>query len=417
MKRPLQSPDPGQWSSVRWIAAVALLLPLASCDTGPAASLYDPDVSAAADPAITSVNPVGAALAGVDVIEIAGQNFSANAEENFVYFGENRAQLVAASPALLQVISPPVPAESVGIRVAVLGAENFSGTFGYRLDAAFERFGGFGKIEEPTAVATDPSGNVYMGLFSSGVSAGFETIAPDGARSDFAASTFRWQGLAYGPDSQLYSVRGIRAIFRFEAGGSQQVFKAITPSNVKLSAITFDASGNLWAGGNNTELFRVAPDKSLARFPFEANVTALKTFGSALFAVAETAQGYGVWRFPIDGNGDIAAAENYFDITTALGAGVASEAMAFATDGTLYLGTDSSDPVLVVATDGSSEPLYTGVLTQPEVGGQQIPPSPVLDLEWGPDPFLYVIRARPSGDLGPEADVMIRVNTRKEGFR
>lgn len=432
MQRPSAPSATGRPAGYRKHVA-ALLLPLllaAACDTGPAESLYDPDSrSPLADPVITSVTPAGAAFAGVDVITISGQNFSSDAARNLVYFQADtgdivetgRATIVSASPTELRVISPPTPAPSVDIRVAVLGvetgAENFSNTFVYRLDAAFEKFGGIGKIEDPTAIATDASGTIYMAYFSGGVSAGFQTISPEGVRSDFTGSTFLWRSVAVGPDGLLYAVRNIRAIFRFAEGGAQEVFLALTPTTLRIAAITFDADGNLWAGGNNTEILKVAPDKSVSRYALEADVTALKVYDGALYAVAENADGFAVWRFPIDGNGDLGTGQKYFDIAGQLGEDVRSEALAFATDGTMYLGTDRADPVEMVMPSGSHETLYPGVLVQPVVGGSQVPPAPVLDLAWGPDPYLYMIQERPAGTIGEDARLMTRVNTRNSGAR
>ncbi len=417
----LSAPTP---SRRPWKRAAAALLPLmlvAACDTGPAESVYDPDRQPLPDPVITAVAPTGSALAGVDQVVLTGQNFRTAPSDNLVYFGDDRAQVLSASATELVVLPKPVPAESVDIRVAVVGvevgSENYSNSFSYRLNPAFTAFGSIGQVEDPTAIVTDDAGLMFMSLLSGGISVGLKTLSTDGVRSDFAATTFPWRALAPGPDGLLYAARGIRALFRFAQGGSQQTFVALTPSSLRLSVLTFDPDGNAWTAGDNAEIIRIAPDKTDARFAFVANVTALKVHDGALFAVAGTAEGFAVWRFPMDANSDLGTPTKYFDIAAELGAEVTSEALAFDADGTMYLGTDRSEPVELVYPGGSHETYYPGVLVQPLDGTTRIPPTPVLDLAWGQDPYLYMLRERPSGDIGKKAHVLVRIDTRKNGAR
>lgn len=394
------------------------ILAWSGCDTGPAESLYTPDDPSKPDPVVTAVEPAGSALAGVDIIRLTGQNFSAVAEENYVYFGPKRGTLISATPTTIEVRSPATPGDDIPIRVQVIGAENFSDAVDYRLEAAYEVFGAIGKVEELRSMTTDAAGNMYVSMVSGGTSVGFKKIAPDGSRSDFAASTFQWNGIAAGSDGRLYGARNLRAVFRFAEGGAQETWVTLTPTTVRISALAFDANGNLWAGGANTEIFRLAPDKTVARFPFDGVVTAIRPFAGHLYVVAQVAGSYGVWRFPMDGAGNLGTASLYFDIAANVGAAATSEALAFAADGSMYVGTDQADPVVIVAPGGASHSiLYPGVMRQPVVGGTQVPPSPVLDLAWGPDPFLYAIQARPVGTLAGDAVPMIRINTRKSGSR
>lgn len=406
-----------------WKLVAAVLLPLvllAACDTGPAESVYDPDRQPLPDPVISAATPAGSALAGVDEVVLAGQNFSTTPENNLVYFGTDRAQVLSATSTELVVLPRPVPAESVDIRVTVIGgevgSENFSNSIEYRLDPAYVTFGSLLKIESPSAMTTDESGLMYVGMVSGGVSSGLKTLQADGTRSDYAATTFQWRTLASGPDGLLYAARGIRAIFRFEEGGSQQTFHAMTPSSLKLNVLTFDDDGNLWTGGQAEEIIRIAPDKTEARFAFVADVTAMKIFDGGLYAVAETvADGFAVWRFAMDANNDLGSPTKYFDISGELGPDVRSEALAFDTGGTMYLGTDRADPLELVYPNGSHERMYPNVLVPPD----GVPSSAVLDLAWGSGPYLYLLRERPTGENGEGdgAEVIIRIDTRSEGAR
>lgn len=372
---------------------------ISACDSGPAPSLYDPDRLSDADPVISSVEPIGSALAGVDVVTISGQNFSSNAEDNLVYFNESRAEVLEASPTELRVQAPNTPGSDVQIRVAILGAENYSNNIPYQLDAASEEFGTITAFEEPFALTSDGSGNLYVSLNSDNISVGVVRIAPDGSRSTYIETTFKWDSMAFGNDGLLYTVRAVRAIFRFAEGGSQQVWAVIPNNSVRLTALSFDEQGNLWAGGNNENLYRVTPDKAILAFPFEANVRALVVFGGHLYAAATQNGASKIWRFQLSPGG-IGAAEEYFDITAQFVAEALS--LAFATTGELFVGTDGVDPVILVSLDRVGQALYPGVLNPAAVS-----------FAWGNAPSLYMTQGK-TNTTNPN---LIRINTRREGAR
>lgn len=372
---------------------------LSACDSGPADSLYDPDATNAPDPVITSVEPAGAALAGVDVVTITGQNFSETPEQNLVYFGAARGEVIEASPTQLRVASPNTPAE-VEIRVSVIGAENFSNAVQYELEPASERFGSLADFEEPFALATDDDGNVYVSLFSDGRSVGIVRITPDGTRSTYVETTFKWDSMVFGADGLLYTVRGVRAIFRFAEGGAQQTWVVLPDNSATLTAVAFDDDGNLFAGGDNAVIYRVAPDQSVSEYGFEAKVAALTVFDGYLYAVAEQAGASKVWRFAVSGSGELGPAEEHFDVTAFNSATATS--LAIAANGDLLVGTDAAEPIVLVRPDGSGETLYPGVLE-----------PAARSFAWGTGTSLYMSRAATSNTT---ADIL-RINTRREGAR
>ncbi len=381
------------------VAALLFAAAMAGCDSGPAPSLYDPDRPSGPDPAITSIEPAEFALAGVDIVTLAGSNFSADAANNLVYFNEVRAEVAEASPTSLKVKAPATPGADIEVRVSVLGAENYSNGIAYRLEAAVESFGDVTPVEEPVFIASDPAGNLYVSMRSGGSSAGVIRIAPDGARSQFVETTFTWRDMLYGADDMLYAVRGVRAVFRFMEGGRQQVWVAIPDNSVRLSAMTFDPDNNMWAGGNNENIYRIAPDKSVEAFPFEANVRALRFFGGYLYAAATRDNASGIWRWPVTG-GQPGEAERYFDVTGASGA--EALALAFAANGDLFVGTNAADPVLLVESGGEGSAFYPGLL---------LPAA--ASFAWGVAPNLYMVQGR-TDTTTPD---LIRINTRREGAR
>lgn len=380
------------------LAAVCLLL--VGCDTGPAPSLFDPDAQSAPAPVIASIDPAGSALAGVDVLTFSGQNFSADPTRNLVYFNDTRGVVLEASPTQLKVQAPNLPSPDIQVRIAVLEAQDFSNSVSYTLDPAAERFSDIKGFEEPFAITSDAAGNIYVSLFSGGSSAGIKRIAPDGTRSDLVATTFKWDALTFGPDGLLYAARGVRAIFRLPEGGTQETI-VISPSNAdRLAALAFDTQGNLWVGGNASSVFRLAPDGSIEAFSFEANIRDLAVFGNSLYAVGSQNDTALVWRFPLNSDGTLGAAEVVLDVTAAFGADVF--ALAIATNGDVLIGTDGEDPVILIKPDGTAASLYPGVL------------DPIaISFAWGAGTSLYMTQGR-TPDTEPD---LVRIEARREGAR
>lgn len=377
--------------------AVAGAAIVAGCDTGPAPSLYDPDSAGAPDPVITSVDPEGAALAGVDIVTIVGSNFSATHGDNLVYFGDTRGDLLEASTTSLRVRPPNTPQPELELRVAVLGAENFSNAVQYRLEAAAENFGKIAAFEEPFAITSDSEGNLYVSLFSDNRSVGVIRMAPDGARSTYVETTFKWDAMEFGPDGALYTARGVRAIFRFTEGSSQETWAVIQDRAVRIRALAFDAQGNLWAGGPNSSIYRIAPEGSIQPYAFEPDVADLAVAGGRLYAAASDEGLSQVFRIPILTSGDLGNPEVLIDVADAR-----VHALAVAASGEVIVGTDAADPVYVVQTDGSAGVLYPGILTPAAVS-----------FAWGAGTTLYITR----GKTDYTTPNLVKVNVRREKAR
>lgn len=389
---------------------VGLLAPLAGCDTTADDSLYGPNQGAARpDPVIAAVTPMAPpaiVLAGIDQVTITGENFAPEPSENLVYFGDVRAEVLAASPTELVVQAPNVPAAAIPLRLAVLGAENFSNAVTYRLDPAIITFGDVARIEEVFGVVSDEAGALYASLLSSGSSIGVKRFSPEGDRSDYFTSTFVWPSLALGADGALYGVRRVRAVFRLPEGGAQETF-SVLPNGIALAAIAAAPDGALWTGGSATSaevagLYRIAPDGTAERFAFEPNVRDLVVFDGALYVATRNQ----VWRFPLGAGGALETGAVHYDASADLGAEEIN-AIALAADGTLFVGTTAvADPVLEVTPGGESSVLYPGIISQP-----------VTALAWGPGSLLYAVQSRvaASGSAPERQARIVRIETRREG--
>jgi hypothetical protein len=379
-----------------------LLLVLGGCDTGPGDSLFDPDHTFAPDPVIASVQPDGAALAGVDVLTITGQNFSTEPARTQVYFDDVRGEVLEVSPTQIRVRAPNLARPAIRLRVMVLGAEHFSNAITYRLDPAAERFASLLPGEEPFGITTDAQGDLLVSMFADGLSAGILRITPTGDRSQYISTPFSWTDLAIGPDGSAYGVRNLRAVFRLPEGGTQQTFQAL-PAGAALIALEFDSDGALWTASSTGVVYRIA-DGEAQEFAISGTIRDIALFQNHLY-VAVTQNGASrVVRAPITGPGQLGAVEEYAAITATFN--TEARRLAFAADGSLLVGTQSAPALILISPGGSAEIFHTGIVT-----------PPVRSMAWGSGTHLFAV-ARVTGitaSRGRDLPDLIRIETRKEG--
>lgn len=428
-----------------WASCIAII-GLAGCDTQEN-TIYTPDnLKSDADPKVATIESVEKpAFAGIDVLTITGSNFSTDLSKTVVYFtfylpdvdeagniklsggkpvrgkvkDTIRGTILEATATQLKVRPPARPAfdpadpktrpvDDADVRVTVLGAENFSTAVKVDLPPSFEPISVINqKLEDIYALTTDKDNNAYMFIISDNAPAGFFKVTPAGVRSTFvpasAIGTLLWSDLYYNAtESYLYGVRNQRAVFRFKQSGTQETYAVIANTSVKLATITTDGKGNLWTGGNNTAIYRIAPDKTVKEYAFTADIRAIRTTATHLYAVAKQGTTWGIWRFPINATNDLGAAEQW---VTFPNFGTTDEAysLALATNGDLLVGTNRDpDPILVVKSDKTISALYPTIFT-----------GAVRGLAWVADPTLLVGQ----GILGTYKANLLKVNTRRNGVR
>lgn len=327
---------------------------LIGCENEETGSLYDPNyTSARPDPTITSIAPSGGAYAAVDTLVITGTNFSATLGENTVYFGGSPASLLSSSTTQLRLLSPLTTGSGIDIKAGVTGASLFSNSVKYNLSAAVVEFGTLGPTEAAGPMTRDAGGNLTISIKPEGVNARIFKFTPEGVRSEYApetAGTPQWNSLRFGPGGFLYAARGIRAVYRFPAGGgSAAALWVAFPVGTFATDIDFDQNQNLWVGGNNSNLYLIRPNATTKAFPFVGNVRSVRVYGGHLYFAATTASGNQIWRAAISGE-DLGTPEVYFDFGAAFGGQeLTPTSMTFSTDGVLYIGTNAPAYLAVVA--------------------------------------------------------------------
>lgn len=314
-------------------------------------------------PVLSTINPSSQALAGVTVITITGENFSSNIRNNRVYFNGEPGTILNSTTTELVVKVPNVVDDTVIVKIAVVGSQNFSNIFQYKMVPAWEVYYPLDKdAEKAYGIILDNSNNLLISLLGKGVWK--ITPLPDTSKTLFIPvgnNAQKWDNFRFGPGGELYGVRSARGVWKLEENVAPAGFWA-APSAGIIGALEFDANQNLWTLNSSNSIFRFKQDKTIATFPFTGVLRAIRIFNNELY-VAATKDGIeGVWKIPIDANGDLGTAELYFDISN-IRLQTKINAIAFAEDGNLILGLDKGpDPILVVKPDKSYEELYPGVI-------------------------------------------------------
>jgi hypothetical protein len=362
--------------------AGTMLMLFGSCNEAPPTSLYDLPRDVRPQPVITSLDPPASALAGVTTITINGSNFSSVASENLVYFDAAQATVLTASATKLTVRAPTLLGDTLKLRVMVYKADLFSEVRKYKLISAVASFGSLGKVDEPYAVAADASGNVYVSIISGGTGVGVKKITPAGVLTDYAPATAgvtRWAAMKVGPAGEIYTTRILKVIYKIPAGGGAAAIW-LTSGLGTIYDLDFDAQGNCWAGGNNAFVYRIKQDKSVKAFDFTCNVRAVRVFSGYLYVGGKSDTTEGVWRAQIINADSLGKFESVFDFSSKY-SGYLVNALTFAADGDMYIGTDAPAAIVVVHANKTSESLYPGLFT-----------PPMWAFTWGTADDLYVTR-------------------------
>jgi hypothetical protein len=385
------------------ICVLGLLL-FGGCKNDYPSSIYDAEVPLGATPEISSLTPPDLALAGVTVVTISGKNFSAVKADNIVYFNATPATILEASATRLVIKTPVIIRDSVGVRVAVKGAELFSNTARYRTEAAVQDLTKFGPKDVPWGITADKDGIVYTSMVTSEVGVGIKKVVPNGDITSYApkgGETF-FSALKMGPAGVIYCVRNLRAIFQIAAPGQASSTFATATSGA-IYDIDFDNNGNIWGVGSNDVIYRVSPAKQVKTFAFKANLRSVRVYNNYVYVAGNKDGAEKVFRFPITGNGEIGAAEEYISFTfkKADGKDAAIYAITFNSDGEMYVGTDAPESIIIYHSDKSTEPLHPGLLA-----------GKTLLFSWGKGTSMYALREANAEKELPQ--MILRINTLKQ---
>jgi len=368
-----------------FIFVLALSVISGSCDDG--FSVYDPNYEPSQpQPVINNITPVDGYLAGVDSVIITGQNFAADIDSLIVNFGGSPGIIHSATNTELIVRPGTIWGENLEVRVAIRGHDFFNDSYQYTLFQPFGVYPGLLAEDEPSApVAVDDQNNIYSIITSNSVTR-YRRIAPDGtittddtqspADGGPIPNTMRftsYSSLIAGPGGQLLMAQqSLQAIFQktFGDGLREGIWAVSSTSSLDIRDMVFDDNGYLWVVGINSDdihRFDVA-SKAETKFPFEGQLSsvAYNNTNSELFVGGVVDSATTIWKFSIDGSGNIGTGELYFDFEEHYSGSISS--MIFASNGELLITTGPEEsgvekPSIVrIFPSGRHEELYEGMI-------------------------------------------------------
>lgn len=379
---------------------------ISGCDEH-ASSLYDPNEEPdGVDPVINSISPEGGWIAGVEGVTITGENFSDQPDENRVYFGDEPGEVMESTSTELTVVPSRVIGENLPVKVSVIEAMNFSNSVEYTLDQAVFPAPGSLSIDNALGITSDSDGNIIFAYEADGVPRGirkWDTTEDNVER--IIPSQFVWSSLKVGPDGLIYGARNIFGIYRETASGTidNNPF-AVGVSGEAYRDMDFDPDHNLWAVGDNENIFRIDIESgSVDRFPFDANLRAVRYYEGNLYMGGRFDDGsedgsLEIWTMDIN-DGEASNPQQYLNISDTTEQDFNLFSITFDVDGTIYLGTDTG----------------TGIFTWNEQDGlKEFYPDLVLptgySLSWTGEHLVASATNR-----GEETRHALKIDVRKEG--
>lgn len=373
------------YNKIRIVLIVGMAAILFSCSEDEAPSLYTLVPPSPDAPVINSVtSSTSIPLAGVSILTIDGVNFSAVPEDNFVYFNGILGTVESASSNQLAVRTPiGVFGDTIQVKVAVFKVENFSNIYETQILSPIEEYYKFDPLldELPWSLTFDDAGNMYVSVDNKGV----KKITPDRNLSDFVpdGTESKWFTMRIDQANSIYASKNLRGIWKINEGVAPPNAPWVaTATGTFLADFDFDNNLNLWAVGANSSIFKIKQDQSITTYPFSANLRAVRYFDNYLYVAGIKDGVEGVWRLPVDANGDLGSEELYFNFSNNYANG-RIKVMTFAADGDLYLGTDKGrNPIVLVRSDGTFEELYPGIIDA----------KSIESMYWPGGTFMYLTR-------------------------
>jgi len=375
---------------VAFLAAFLVVVAL-GCNEDPPASLFDPAYVSGVQPVVSGIAPASG-LGGVTVMTLTGLNFSTVPSYNQVVFAPPSdrgktllATVLQASATSLTVKAPIVIADTVEVRVSVQGAELYSDPVYCSLVSAQLEWGSFTVNDAPAGIACDVAGNVYFSNLFGGVADSVYLISPDnvqmGYSPAFSSQVPRWTGMKVGPGGSVFCAGGRNIIFEIPAGGGTvTLWQRGGIGNVV--DLDFDQAGNIWTVGTGTSLYSVTPAKVVATFTIaQTIVRTVRVYNGYLYYGGGRGATEGIWRREILAADNLGTEELSFDYSAAFGTGIVN-AITFAADGDMYVGTDGAEGIVVVHPGGAAESFYPGIVAPTSVA-----------FAWGTGTELFVSRA------------------------
>jgi hypothetical protein len=266
----------------------------------------------------------------------------------------------------------------------------------YMIDAVFERWGALRDNIALGALAVDNEENLYV-VYGDSTTPRILKVTSDGQNIGVVARASRIPtGGRFGPDGRLYLLGNNRAIDVVDVEAQTTTQWIRLPSGRVVKCGDFGPNGYFYTGGTRSDLVVVAPDLTVGQAGFYASdeILAIRVYSAYVFVASRVPTSGGqpptpasIWKHQIDGSGNVGPKELVLDMSGTAFASRTITAITFSADGTMYIGTDSSDPILIGnPATGSVDYFYKSIL-----------PPYCKNFYWGRGTYLYMI----SGNANP----------------
>ncbi len=368
---------------------VAFLI-LQNCGDGN--SIFDPEFELQGPtPVITNISPGTEYLAGVDSVIVTGENFSEQIDEMVINFGGSEGVILEASPTQLIVRPGQKDGQDLPVKIGVRDAEFLSDPYSYTLRPPQGFHPGTGVDFRPvTPLGIDADNNVYVLAEKSSAFRLYKigedgTVEVDGVRNTGelradgetpvdSDSTLRYQASSYtdieiGPGNQVFLTQGsVRAIFVKTFGDDirETVWSASSSADLKIRDIIFDDNGFLWVVGRDSDQIHrfTVSSRAETKFPFvgQFSAVAYHKVTNELFVGGLINGSQQVWKFQIDGAGNLGPGELYFDFSANYEGTINS--LILASNGELMIGNTGESSIVRVYPSGRNHPLFPGMIKE-----------------------------------------------------
>ncbi len=347
-----------------FLASISLSIIFVGCSP----TVEPPLTEKAGDPGIpaeiTKVTPASG-YSGVTIVTIDGKNFATVTEDNYVYFGAAKAEVLTASATQLVVKAPIIIGDSLLLKISKPSVEKYSNAVFYELTSAISEYYPFLKNQEPYVATSDKSGNLYFSYIEKAKGMGVYKIATNGTLSEYApkGGETTFSDLKYHSDGYLIGVYGNKAIFKIEEGVKPALFVNTKNNSIKLNAFDFDKDKTIWAGGKGGKIVSAKPDKSFKLFDYGFDIVAIRVFNDYLYAISGDPNAQNIVRFPIISSDSLGTVETVFTFSANVELGDVANSLSFSASGQMYITytpffvlndpNPPVNPIMFVNSDGS----------------------------------------------------------------
>ncbi len=363
-----------------------LILSVTGCKYEVAEPPWEQDLVNTPVPVITEIQPADVAPAGINTITIVGENFAETVEDNKVYFDNVNTEIIAASTNSITVYRPNLVSDSSTIWVVSYNAIVTAKYTPYKIDPVMERYGEFLDNYQLTGLAVDDEENLYV---LQSLENKIYKVPPGEAKIYIGSTSGIPYDITMAPDGKPVVALNQTYLNKFDMETGEDTLFVNVPK--KVSFCDYDDYGMLYVIGRKSDLIVVSPDGSNRSIGVYTDyiISGMRVYNNYVYIVGENTKAgaeeaeFGIWRHQIlDNNGNLGNQELMLDWATTgeVYADSKPSGVAVTQDGTMYVGCNNGNPILIVTPEKQIDILYKDII-----------PAYAVKLIGGPSHFIYML--------------------------